>query len=93
MMCRDLYHCKLVVKNDLNEIDSIWGAIANALEKYGLEKRDLFQINLVVDELFTNIVSYAFKDKKYVYVDMHHYNPSSCEIIGRLIAENIKGLR
>ena len=64
MICRHPYHCNLVVKNDLNEIDSIWEAIAKALEKYGLDRRDLFQINLVVDELFTNIVSYAFPDKQ-----------------------------
>jgi len=31
-----------------------------------------------------------FKDKKYVYIDMHHYNPDSSAAIGRSIAENIK---
>ena len=63
MMCRDKCHCTLVLKNDLDEIDSVWAAILDVLENFGLDRRDLFQINLVVDELFTNIVSYAYPDK------------------------------
>ena len=53
----------LVLKNDLGEIDSIWATLERVLEEYHLSRKDMFQINLAVEELFTNIVSYAFEDK------------------------------
>lgn len=52
----------LTVKNNLDEIDCIWSEIETKLKPYCLTKKELFQICLAVDELFTNIVSYAFTD-------------------------------
>ena len=54
----------LTAKNNLDEVDHIWSAIETKLKDCCPTSRELFQINLVVDELFTNIVSYAFKDNK-----------------------------
>jgi serine/threonine-protein kinase RsbW len=63
MIGRNQCHCRMVLQNDLNEIDTIWSAIEKLLKECDLSRRDLFQINMVVDELFTNIVSYAYPDK------------------------------
>lgn len=52
----------LKLTNTLDEIDCIWFGIETKLKDYCLTKREQFQINLVVEELFTNIVSYAFED-------------------------------
>ena len=64
MICRDKCHSTLVLKNDLNEIDTVWNAVQDLVKDCDLDRRDLFQINMVLDELFTNIVSYAYQDKK-----------------------------
>lgn len=51
------------LKNTLAELDTL----CRNLEKYGnsigLTDKCIFQLNLALDELFTNIVSYAYKDK------------------------------
>jgi len=50
------------LKNCLSELDTL----CRNLEKYGrqigLSKKMIFELNLALDELFTNIISYGFKD-------------------------------
>ncbi len=50
------------LKSCLSELD----ALCENLEKYGrqigLSKKMIFELNLCLDELFTNIISYGFKD-------------------------------
>jgi len=50
--------------NDLNELENLSRNIANFCEVNGLARRNVFELNLVIDEVFTNIVSYGFIDKK-----------------------------
>ena len=63
-MCNMRNQLSLNLKNNLDEVDSIWAGIETKLKDCCLTRRELFQINLTVDELFTNIVSYAFEDNK-----------------------------
>ncbi len=50
------------LKNDQSELDTL----CQKLEKFGkslrLSKKCIFEINLALDELFTNIISYGFRD-------------------------------
>ena len=50
------------LKSDRSELDTLY----RKLEKFGsslsLPKKCIFEINLVLDELFTNIISYGFRD-------------------------------
>ena len=52
------------LKNCLSELDTL----CRNLEKYGrqigLSSKMIFELNLALDELFTNIISYGFKDGK-----------------------------
>lgn len=55
---------KFELKNDLAELDTL----AEKLEAFGrligMDDRCLFETNLAMDELFTNIVSYGFADEQ-----------------------------
>jgi anti-sigma regulatory factor (Ser/Thr protein kinase) len=55
---------KLKLKNDLDEIDRLFEIIRSFGEAHGLGRKQAFQLNLVIEELFTNIVSYAYRDNK-----------------------------
>ena len=61
IMTEGTYSFKL--KNTLAELNTL----CRNLEKYGnsigLTPKCIFQINLALDELFTNIVSYSYKDE------------------------------
>jgi len=52
------------LKNDLSELDTL----CQEMERFGrsirLSKKFIFEINLALDELFTNIILYGFKDDK-----------------------------
>lgn len=54
------------LKNDLSELDVLRHHVKNFGQMAGLSENCLFEINLCLDELFTNIVSYGFDD------DRHH---------------------
>ncbi len=54
------------LKNDLAELDVLRQHVKNFGKIAGLAENCLFEINLCLDELFTNIVSYGFDD------DRHH---------------------
>ena len=74
IMTEGTYSFKL--KNTLAELDSL----CRNLEKYGnsigLTHKCIFQLNLALDELFTNIVSYAYKDKNthWIKISLSHAN-------------------
>jgi serine/threonine-protein kinase RsbW len=61
-----MYTAKLSLEftNDLAELENLSRQIENFCEVNGLSKKNAFELNLVIDEAFTNIVSYAFNDKK-----------------------------
>lgn len=50
--------------NSLDELENLSRNIEKFCELNNLSGRNLFELNLVIDEVFTNIVSYAFRDKK-----------------------------
>jgi anti-sigma regulatory factor (Ser/Thr protein kinase) len=49
--------------NDLAELEQLATFIASAGEKYALPPKALFQLNLALEELVTNIISYGYDDK------------------------------
>jgi serine/threonine-protein kinase RsbW len=60
-MAKKEYSFKL--KSNLSELDSLCQNLEDIGKKIGLSKKLIFEINLALDELFTNIISYGFKDE------------------------------
>jgi anti-sigma regulatory factor (Ser/Thr protein kinase) len=52
------------LKSNLAELDNLCQNLEDFGKKAGLSKKMIFEINLALDELFTNIISYGFKDEK-----------------------------
>ncbi len=50
------------LKSDLSELDKLCRHLETFGKKTGLSKKIVFEVNLVLDELFTNIISYGFDD-------------------------------
>lgn len=49
--------------NNFSELDRLHAIVEHFGHVHGLEKRKKFEINLVVEEIFINITSYAYKDR------------------------------
>jgi len=62
MMAKKAYAFEL--KNDQSELDRLCEACEELGKSIGLSDKSVFEINLALDELFTNIISYGFKDQK-----------------------------
>ncbi len=52
------------LKSSLSELDNLCENLEDIGQKIGLSKKLIFEINLALDELFTNIISYGFSDKE-----------------------------
>ena len=52
------------LKSSLDELDKLCQSLETFGKKFGLSKKLIFEINLALDELFTNIISYGFKDNQ-----------------------------
>ena len=52
------------LKSSLSELDNLCEKLENFGRKIGLSKKLIFEVNLALDELFTNIISYGFGDDK-----------------------------
>ena len=50
------------LKSSLSELDRLCLNLETFGKKFGFSKKLIFEINLALDELFTNIISYGFKD-------------------------------
>ena len=50
------------LKSSLSELDRLCQNLETFGMKFGFSKKLIFEINLALDELFTNIISYGFKD-------------------------------
>lgn len=59
-MPKKSYSFKL--KSDLTELENLSRHVEAFGRSIGLSKKFLFEINLALDELFTNIISYAYQD-------------------------------
>ena len=57
------------LKNALTELSSLFERIERFGKSVGLPKKQVFQINLALDELFTNIVSYGYTDSNSHWID------------------------
>lgn len=53
---------EMSLRNDIAEVTSVLDAVEAFGEEHGVPARKIFQLNLVLDELITNIVSYGFED-------------------------------
>jgi serine/threonine-protein kinase RsbW len=64
------------LKNDISELDKLGHKLTDFGNGIGLSKKCIFQINLALDELFTNIVSYGFPDNgpQWISVALSHDN-------------------
>ncbi len=51
------------LKSDLSELETLCRELEAIGARLKLPQRCLFEINLVLDEVFTNIISYGFKDE------------------------------
>lgn len=55
---------KLTLKNDLSELKVLQNALEDFAERTGLASGHLLQINLVLEELFANVVASGYGDQK-----------------------------
>jgi anti-sigma regulatory factor (Ser/Thr protein kinase) len=51
------------LKNNLSELSSLCEHLESIGNELGLSRKCLFEVNLALDELFTNIITYGFKDQ------------------------------
>jgi anti-sigma regulatory factor (Ser/Thr protein kinase) len=51
------------LKSNLSELDALCQKLEKFGQSMGLSKKCVFEANLALDELFTNIISYGFDDK------------------------------
>ena len=54
----------IVLKNDTKELDKLPGIIEEYAELNGLSGKQTFEMTLVLDELLSNIMNYAYEDTK-----------------------------
>ena len=54
--------CSLTLTNELPELERLSGAVEDFGEVNAMSPKDIFQINLALDEVITNIISYAYED-------------------------------
>jgi len=50
------------LKSNLSELETLCQQMEKFGQSLGLTKKCIFEINLALDELFTNIISYGFAD-------------------------------
>lgn len=55
---------KLIIKNNLNEIATVVESIDMLAEKWDLPMKTVFNLNLAIEELITNTISYGYQDQE-----------------------------
>ncbi len=58
------------LKNRLNELDKLKAAVSKMSTTITCTKRNSKEINLILEELFTNVVNYSFNDDKEHDIDL-----------------------
>jgi sigma-B regulation protein RsbU (phosphoserine phosphatase) len=56
---------QVVISNDLGELERLAGQVDEFVERHGMPERIAFNLNLCLDELITNIISYGYSDDHY----------------------------
>jgi anti-sigma regulatory factor (Ser/Thr protein kinase) len=59
------------LRNNLSELATLCEKMESVGQTLGLSRRCLFEINLALDELFTNIISYGFQDQSEHFIRVH----------------------
>jgi anti-sigma regulatory factor (Ser/Thr protein kinase) len=64
------------LKNTASELNTLCRNLEQFGNSLGLTKKCIFQVNLVLDELFTNIVTYGYKDgtDNWIKIAISHEN-------------------
>jgi len=55
---------RIVLRNDLSEIAKLHGELENFGEKCSLSSKTLFELNLILEEVLANVISYAYGDNQ-----------------------------
>ena len=58
------------LKNDLSELDRLHDRVEQFSDQAGLPPKYRCQLNLVLEEVFTNIVSYGYQDREVHWIRM-----------------------
>ena len=61
-MAKKVYSFEL--KNNLSELDLLCRHCEEIGQSIGVSDKSIFEMNLALDELFTNIISYGFQDQQ-----------------------------
>lgn len=66
----------LEFKNILSELDHLREDLESLGASFGMSKKRIFQMNLVLEEVFTNIVSHGYRDKAahWIKITIWHQN-------------------
>jgi anti-sigma regulatory factor (Ser/Thr protein kinase) len=59
------------VRNDLSELDWLPGAVREFLAQRGASEKTLFTVDLVLEEVVTNIIKYAYLDARSHQIAVH----------------------
>jgi serine/threonine-protein kinase RsbW len=59
------------LRNHLSELATLCERMEAVGQTLGLPRRCLFEVNLALDELFTNIISYGFQDQSEHFIRVH----------------------
>ena len=59
------------LRNHLSELATLCEKMEAVGQTLGLSRRCLFEVNLALDELFTNIISYGFQDRSEHLIRVH----------------------
>lgn len=59
------------LRNDLSELATLCEKMEAVGQTLNLPRRCLFEMNLSLDELFTNIISYGFQDQSEHFIRVH----------------------
>jgi len=60
-----------VLKNKLSELERVSQLIHHVGERYDLQPKTVFQINLALDEIIANIILYAYDDDQEHRIDIN----------------------
>ena len=55
---------RIVLRNDLSEIPKLHRELESFGQKCSLSSKTLFELNLILEEVFANVVSYAYGDSR-----------------------------
>lgn len=61
---------KLRIKNSLSELDKVHTEVADLMKQWELPQKTAFNIDLCLEELLTNTVSYGYSDNNEHFIDI-----------------------